>query len=103
MAGCRLLDSRQINPERGSDADFAINVDVAAALLDDAVHHRQPQARSLADAFGGEEGLKDARLHFRRHAAAGIADGHHDEPPRSGLRVRLRVGLVEFDIAGFDA
>ncbi len=41
--------------------DLAFDRDVAAALLDDAVDHRQAEAGALARLLGGEEGLEDLR------------------------------------------
>ena len=41
---------------------FAVDRDMAAALLDNAVDRGQAQARALTQFLGGEEGLKDAGL-----------------------------------------
>ena len=46
-----------------------VDLDVTAALRDDAVDDREPEAGPLADALGREERLEDAREHVRRHAA----------------------------------
>ena len=43
-----------------------IAVDEAAGLLDDAVDHRQAEARALADLLGGEERLEDLVAALRR-------------------------------------
>jgi hypothetical protein len=36
-----------------------VEVDESAVLVDDALHHRQPQSRAVSQVFGGEEGLED--------------------------------------------
>src|SRR6188768_4090913 len=56
----RALDARQEDLEGGAAARRAVDGDVAAALLDDAVHHRQAEAGALAALLGGEERLEDA-------------------------------------------
>ena len=83
-------------------ADLAVDLDVAARLLDEAVHHAQPQAGALADILGGEERLEHFFQNVRRHAAAGVAHRDHHVGARAHLRVRLRIGLVEDDVAGFE-
>ena len=59
-------------------AHFAVDGDVAAALLDDAVDRGQPEARAFACFFGSEERLEDAGEHVRTHATAGVTDGNAD-------------------------
>src|SRR5215475_7035506 len=55
----RRVERGKIDLKRASLAGLAINPDASLALLDDAVDSREPQAGPLADALGGEEGLKD--------------------------------------------
>ena len=50
---------RHVNLERRALARLAVHPDVSAALLDDAVHRREPESRPLRS-FGREEGLEDA-------------------------------------------
>src|SRR5205085_4972107 len=61
----------------GAGALLAVDEDVAARLLYDAVHRRQAETRTLADALRGEEGLEDLAAHVRAHAGAGVL--HLDE------------------------
>ena len=49
---------------------FAVDPDVAAALLDDSVDGGQTQARALAALLGGEERLEDVLPRVRVHAVA---------------------------------
>ena len=84
----RFLDARQIDLERGAAAHFAVDVDVAAGLLDDAVDGGQAQAGALARPLGGEERLEDLRLRGRVHAAAGVA--HRQHHVAAGLNLRVR-------------
>src|SRR2546426_11168583 len=55
------LDSWQVDLERGPLPRLAVHPDVAAALLHDAVHGREPEARALAEFLGGEERLEQTR------------------------------------------
>src|SRR4029077_13502587 len=71
-----------------SAARFAIDLDRAAALLNDAVHRRQSEAGPVAGAFGGEERLEDVSRGLGVHAAAGIADRQLHPPPAIGLDIR---------------
>ena len=51
--------ARQVDAEGRALARFAVDVDEAVVLLDDAVDGGQAQARALADALGREERLED--------------------------------------------
>src|SRR5579864_911092 len=79
--GSRLLraswfvDYRQIDLEGGALARLAIHPDVPSALPHDAVNHGEAQAGAVADLFGGEEGLENARLSLRVDTDAGVRDG----------------------------
>src|SRR5207245_2507656 len=50
-----MLRAGKINVESRSLADFAVAIDPAAVLLDDAEDHGQPQAGLLARPLGGEK------------------------------------------------
>src|SRR5947208_13893629 len=56
----RRIDSWQIYLECRADANFAVDPNVATALLDDAIHRGESQASALANFFGGEERFKDS-------------------------------------------
>jgi len=81
---------------------FAVNPDVAFALLDHAVHGREAEARAFARFLRGEKWLEDSRLRRRVHSNARIADGKHDVRPRLNHGVPLRVGFIELDVCRFD-
>ncbi len=53
---------------------LAVDLDVPARLLDEAVDHREPQPGALPRPFGGEERLEDARLRRGIHAEPRIGD-----------------------------
>jgi hypothetical protein len=56
----RLSGPRQVELDRRTAAELAVDLDVPAGLLDEAEHLGQPQTRSLPLAFGGEERLEGA-------------------------------------------
>ncbi len=65
----------------------------AAGLADKAEHLAEPEAGSLADALGGEEGIEGAGGDFGRHAGAAVGHGDLDIAARlqfqgRGLRRR---------------
>jgi hypothetical protein len=96
-----VLRAGQINPERRSLPWFAVDQDVARALLDNAVYRGQAQTRSFAHLFGGEEGLEDARYGGFIHAGAGVAHRKQNIfPHRHGLLL-FRKSLVKSHITGF--
>ena len=94
--------ARNVNAECRSEADFAVDVDPAVMLLDDAEDGGQSQAGAFADAFGAEERLENVREDFRRDAAAGVAHAQADERTWPCLR-RLRTGeFVEINDGSFN-
>src|SRR5262245_13172017 len=62
--GGRSLAARQINLETRAVANLAINLDMPAALLDDAVNRRQAKPGALADFLGRKKRFKNARFGF---------------------------------------
>ncbi len=76
-------------------ARFAVGIDEAAGLLDDAVDRRQAEAGALADFLGRKERLEDLVDDLRRNAGAGIARPRstHNQPtgmPLIGELARIR-------------
>ena len=65
----------------------AVDLDEAAALLDDAKDRGQPQTRALADVLGGEKRLEHARHSRLVHAAPRVA--HCQQRIGSGRKVRM--------------
>ena len=77
--------AREINAERRSVTDFAIDIDPALMLLNDAKDGGQSQAGAFADIFGGEERFENLWKNFRWDAAAGVA--HTQTHKRTGPRL----------------
>src|SRR5271166_4800554 len=98
-----LIDAREINGEDGAAAGLALNEDVAAALLDDAVDGGKSEAGTFAFFLGGEERLEDASLGFTVHALAGVTDGNHDVGAVLDESIFRTVGLVEGNAGGANA
>ena len=69
----------QVQGKHRALAKTAGHVDVAAGLLGEAEHLRQPQARAFAHGLGGEEGLENAFECLSRNTAAGVGQDHHDK------------------------
>ena len=82
-----LVHTRQVDFEDASHADFAVDIDVAAALVDDAVHRGKPESGSLSHLLGRIDGFEDTRLGLRIHPAARVGDRENDVPTR--LRRRM--------------
>src|SRR3546814_8802439 len=101
-SGRRRLRSgtRQIDLDRGSLADLAVQRYVAARLLDEAVHHAEAESAALAHVLGGEEGLEGVAANLLAHAAAGIA--HRDQDIGSGGNFQLGRRLFDRDVGGLD-
>ena len=79
---------------------------MAAVVLDDPVHHRQPEAGPLSLRLGGEEGLEDPVEDLRLHPHPGVL--HHHLDVVTGLqagtgahepRVQVRQAGLEGDAA----
>src|SRR5271156_3585916 len=87
-------NSWQINFECGAMAKLAIDPDVAAALLYDAVYRGEAQARAFAGFLGSEEGFEDASLSLSVHAAAVIGDGEHYIGPGFQFDDRVLRGVI---------
>ena len=98
----RCVECRQQQRHLRAGAGAAVQQHAAAALVHEAVDHRQPQAAALAEALGGEEGLEDPRLRGLVHADAGVGDA--DAHMAAGQHLGLgRLGRVEQALVGLDA
>ena len=75
--------------------DLGVDRDLPAALLDDPVDGREPQAGALALLLRREEGLEDARLRLGVHAGAGVDDREQHLAPGRQRRAGAGAGLVE--------
>lgn len=109
MRGRRIGDTRldaaagfdnlwEINGEGSSLPGFTANLDVAAALLDDAVDGGETEAGTVAAFLGGEKRLENTGESGIVHAAAGVADGENDEG--AGLAIGESSGGVFVEIDG---
>ena len=86
------LDARQVHRHRGAASGGAVDEHAAAALLDDAVHRRQPQARALAALLRREERVEGAGAGFLRHAGAVVRHHQRDIAARGEARRGARPG-----------
>ncbi len=102
LRGLLLLRLGQVDLEGRAPADPGIDIDMAAELLDDAMHRREPQPRALARGLGGVERLEDARLCLGVHAAAGVLDDQSHMRPGLESRACLSESVAELDIGGLD-
>src|SRR6478672_293736 len=96
------MDSRQIDFDRGALSDLAVNLHMAARLLDEAIHHGDAEARTLAFRLGTEEGLEHLLDQFGRDAGAGIRHGDHHVLAWADLAVLLLIVVVEMRVAKVD-
>ena len=60
--------ARQIELDGGAVSGLAVDRDVSAGLLDEAVDLAQSESGALTGRLGGEERVDGARDHVRRHA-----------------------------------
>ena len=97
-----LVRARQVDLERRSLPELAVDPDVAAALLNDSEYGRQSQPRALALLFRGEEGLENALLGRFVHAGSGIADRQHHVWPRRDPEVLFGIAGIELDVLRLD-
>ena len=72
LVGLVAKAPRKENAERRARARLAVAEHVPAGLLDDAVDHRQAEARAFADVLGGEERLEYLGPHLGRNAVTGV-------------------------------
>ena len=95
------LDAREEDAERRALAPLAVDPDVPAALVHDAVHRGEPEPRALALLLGGEEGLEEVRLHVRVHADARVRHLEHhvrarlDPDPRRLVLADRAIGRLD--------
>ena len=94
--------ARQVHLDRRAVAFLAVDLDVAARLLDEAEHHAEPEAGALADLLGGEEGIEHPLDEGGGDAGAGVAHGDHHIIARRDLAVHAGVVFVEIDVAGLE-
>src|SRR5262249_53551745 len=93
---------RQIELDRGALADLAVDLDMAAGLLDEAIDLAEAEARAASLGLGREERLEGARDDVRAPAAAGVADAAHAVLARGDLAVLRGIGVVEEGVGDLD-
>ena len=74
LIGVRIMTAREREPHDGALARRAVDRRMAAALLDEAEHHAEPEPRAFAVRLGREERFEHALEHVGRHAGARV--GH---------------------------
>src|SRR5215813_8625464 len=76
---CRSFgDARQVDAEGRAVSGSTFRHNRPAALLHDSVHHREPEARALADILRRKERLEHVAARLFVHAAACIEDAESD-------------------------
>src|ERR1700760_704953 len=96
------MHGRQVEPESGALADLAVGTDMTAGLLQEAKHHREPQAGALTRLLGREEWLEYVVEYLVRDAGSSIVDLDRNIVAGRHLRVRRSVILVQVRVAGGD-
>src|ERR1700682_2691519 len=92
----------QVDLEGRAAPWLARDSDVSATLLDDPIHRRQAQPRSLANVFRREEWLEDASGVCLVHTIACVAHGEHHVVARRNGKVPLLIVLVQRDMRRLD-
>src|SRR4029077_2179497 len=77
ICGGSLLDRREVDLYASAMTGFAVDNDLATALLDDAVNRGEAQSCALPLSFGGEEGLKNMTSRLSVHPDPGVGHGQH--------------------------
>src|SRR5262249_21967127 len=95
----RLSDqTRQVDIKERPDADFAVNPDIASALLYDSVDGCQPETRAMARFLRGEERLEDMRPGLGIHAVACVTHHHLHVLAGRHTEVSGRILIGENDV-----
>src|SRR5690606_5521499 len=67
----------EIDLEASAFAQGTLDVQIASALLNDAIHRGKPEARALAHLFGGEKWFENTPEGLLAHANARVSDAQH--------------------------
>ena len=92
------LSLRQVDLEGCTLPRLAIGADVAAILLHDSVHRRQPEPGSFPGFFGGEKRFKDARHGFFIHPATRVAETQNDIAAGVEMEMLQGVGFIQVGV-----
>src|SRR5436190_9697001 len=88
--------------DRGALPLLAVNLDMPATLLHEAIDHAEAEPGASPDVFGREEWLKHFLLDGLRYAGSRIADGQDDVSAGLRLRVISAVRFVQHGLSGFN-
>ena len=91
---------RQVDLEGRAPARFAVDVNRALVVQDDAVGHGEAQAGAATDFLGREEGLEDPLADLGRHAVPGIGDAEDDVAAGLDFETRVPIRFAEHRGAG---
>ena len=95
--------TRNEDAELGAAADFAVELDPAAVILDDFLSGGEAEAGAFSGFFGGEESFEDTLAIFRGDAAAVVANGDDDEGGGEGFGTGSVGAAGVFDLELDDA
>src|SRR5260221_104387 len=98
----RPRHARKVYLEGRTLSGLAVDHDVSAALLDDAVHRREPQSGSAASALGREEGFEDPLTRRLVDTHAGIRNAQLDVLPWRDWQMPLPIVFVQRDVPCLD-
>ena len=96
------LGAGQVDFESGTEPQFAVDVDVAAALTHNAIHGRESQSRAGANPFGGIERLENLGTGNVIHPRPVVRYGKHYVLTSGHANVRGRVIVVDGDLRCFE-
>ncbi len=96
------MQPRQVDLDRRAQPDLAVDLDVAARLLDEAVDLGQAKPGAVADLLGREERLEGARDRLPAHADAAVGDCGHDILAGHDLGLGGGVDVIEIGVGGLD-
>src|SRR5690606_36662112 len=85
-----------------ANTGFALDVDAAAALLNDTAHDREAEAGSASGRLRCVERVEDALERLGAHAVAGVVNGKHHARSVAALRMLIRIRAREYDVTRLD-
>src|ERR1700742_1155796 len=92
----------QIDLDRRAVTELAVELNVAAGLLDEAVHHAEAKTTARAWPLRGVEGLESAALHLFGHAGAGVGHGEAYVIGRRDIEMLGGIFAIELYALRFD-
>src|SRR3984885_339291 len=86
---------RQVDFHRGSLSDLAVDADMAARLLHEAIDLAETKAGAMANLLSRKERLEHAAHCVFSHPAAGIAHTHHDVLAGADFEIHFAIFAIE--------